>query len=379
MTPCGGSVVGTWTVASSCLALSGDMDVVFASLGCMTVPVTGSLHVTGTWIANSNGTYTDNTVTTGMISFPLAPACLSVSSTPVTCTKAASAFSALGWASATCSDASGTCTCTAMANQMGGIGVISPYAMPNGNYTTSGTGLNADSLVDYSSCTSGSMLTLTPKPTILPISGTIVLQKSGTGSGGTTGSGRYDWLGGYDWRRQGRLARQVRLAPQVRQAPQARAGPLARAAGAARAGLVARAVSLAPVAEAARAGPLAPAGRGGTGGTGATGGTTGTAGAGDGSLRYLRSGQQPLRRSAQHGARAPWLVRRRSLQGQTGVRQHDQGHQRREPRRPRRHGHARYVLYGNDVHHHDCCTTSLATATSSRPRRRTAPSAATRA
>src|SRR5205085_3353346 len=89
-TQCGGSVVGSWTVASSCLALSGDMDVVFASLGCMTVPVTGSLHVTGTWIANSDGTYTDNTVTTGMITFPLAPACLSVSSTAVPCTKVAS-------------------------------------------------------------------------------------------------------------------------------------------------------------------------------------------------------------------------------------------------------------------------------------------------
>src|SRR5580765_7364159 len=75
-TACGGSVVGTWTVTSSCLALSGDMDVMFASLGCKTVPVSGSLHVTGTWTANANGTYTDNTVTTGCITFPLAPACL---------------------------------------------------------------------------------------------------------------------------------------------------------------------------------------------------------------------------------------------------------------------------------------------------------------
>ena len=73
VTPCGGSVVGTWTVTSSCLALSGDMDVVLASLGCTTVPVTGSLHVTGTWTANSDGTYTDNTVTTGSITFPLGP------------------------------------------------------------------------------------------------------------------------------------------------------------------------------------------------------------------------------------------------------------------------------------------------------------------
>ena len=49
------------------------MDVVLASLGCTTVPVTGSLHVTGTWTANSDGTYTDNTVTTGIHHVPARP------------------------------------------------------------------------------------------------------------------------------------------------------------------------------------------------------------------------------------------------------------------------------------------------------------------
>ena len=39
----------------------------------MTVPVTGSLQVTGTWIANSDGTYTDNTVTTGIDHVPARP------------------------------------------------------------------------------------------------------------------------------------------------------------------------------------------------------------------------------------------------------------------------------------------------------------------
>src|SRR5204863_6014006 len=73
-TQCGGSVVGTWTVASSCLAVSGDMDVMFASLGCKTVPVTGSLHVTGTRIAHRDGTYTGNRVTTGPSRFPRAAA-----------------------------------------------------------------------------------------------------------------------------------------------------------------------------------------------------------------------------------------------------------------------------------------------------------------
>src|SRR4051812_10424763 len=187
VTPCGGSAVGSWTVASSCLALSGDMDVVFASLGCMTVPVTGSLHVTGTWTANTDGTYTDNTVTTGSITFPLAPACLSVSSVNVECSRAAGAIAALGWTNTTCStDSGGHCSCSASATQNAGIGVISPWAMPNGNYTTSAAGLNVDAMVDYSYCTSGSTLTLTPKPTVLPISGTVVLQNSGIGAGGTS-------------------------------------------------------------------------------------------------------------------------------------------------------------------------------------------------
>src|SRR4051794_18371431 len=63
--PCTGSVVGTWKVASSCLTMSGDMETSFLSLGCPTVPVSGSLSVTGTFVANSDGTYTDNTTTTG--------------------------------------------------------------------------------------------------------------------------------------------------------------------------------------------------------------------------------------------------------------------------------------------------------------------------
>ena len=86
------------------------------------------------------------------------------------------------------------------------------YASDSGTYTTSGSGLNTDGYVDYSYCVSGSTLTLTPKPTILPVTGTVVLQKGAggsggaggtttgaggnTGAGGATGSGgKHDWLG----------------------------------------------------------------------------------------------------------------------------------------------------------------------------------------
>ena len=52
--------------------MSGNMDVSLASLGCPTVPVNGSLQTTGTFVANADGTYSDNTTTTGSVTFPLA-------------------------------------------------------------------------------------------------------------------------------------------------------------------------------------------------------------------------------------------------------------------------------------------------------------------
>ena len=83
--------------------------------------MSGSLHVTGTWTANSDGTYVDNTVTTGSVTFPLAAACLSVSSVNVDCDKGAGAITAARLVKATCSnDSSGHCNCTATANQQGG-------------------------------------------------------------------------------------------------------------------------------------------------------------------------------------------------------------------------------------------------------------------
>jgi hypothetical protein len=190
--------VGTWDVTSSCLSLTGDMDVTLASLGCKTVPVSGSLHVTGSWTAKSDGTYVDNTVTTGSVTFPLSPACLSVSSVQISCSKGGGAIQPLGWSSATtcANDSSGQCICTAVANQTGGLGVISPWAMTSGDYTTSGSGLNADGMVDYSFCTSGSNLTVIPKQTILPISGTIVLHNTSSGSGGSNGTGGTTGSGG---------------------------------------------------------------------------------------------------------------------------------------------------------------------------------------
>ena len=203
VTPCGGGVVATWNVTSSCLTLSGSMDVFSVGMGCPTVPVSGSLHVNGLWTANADGTYTDNTTTTGSITFPLDSSCMTISSVPVTCSKAQGIFSALGWASATCTDkAGGGCNCTAIANQSGGIGSISGNASPTGGYAISGNTLTSDNtapldpnsttVLKYSYCVSGNTLTLSPQSSsVLPIAGTVTLQKNGTtaGTGGAPGTG----------------------------------------------------------------------------------------------------------------------------------------------------------------------------------------------
>ncbi len=62
---CGGSAVGTWNVESSCLELSGDMDVSLTGIGCPTVPVKGYMQTTGNLVIEANGSYTDNTTTKG--------------------------------------------------------------------------------------------------------------------------------------------------------------------------------------------------------------------------------------------------------------------------------------------------------------------------
>ncbi|MBN2574309.1 MAG: hypothetical protein JXP73_07070, partial [Deltaproteobacteria bacterium] len=86
VTPCGGDVLGTWNVTSSCLKVSGQFDPsAKVGLACTTGTVTGSLDVTGKWTAKSGGTYTDETVTKGEYLFTLPPVCKELSGTTVNC------------------------------------------------------------------------------------------------------------------------------------------------------------------------------------------------------------------------------------------------------------------------------------------------------
>jgi len=186
----GGDVVGTWTVMSSCLSVAGQMDMALFGLGCTSATVTGSLQVTGTWTANSDGTYSDDTSTTGIEHLMLPASCLQISGTTTTCDEIGRVLSGTSYASASCtSAASGGCTCSATVNQTGWMGVVSPEVSTSGKYTTSGTAVTLDSEAKYAFCVAENQLNMTPQGTS-PTAGTVVLQKSGsTGSGGAAGSG----------------------------------------------------------------------------------------------------------------------------------------------------------------------------------------------
>jgi hypothetical protein len=184
VTACSGSVVGTWNVTSSCLKISGDMDVSLGSLGCKTVPATGTVQTTGKFVANADGSYVDGTTTTGSVTFTLPPSCLTVSSVAVTCEKAGTIFPPLGWTTGACTDMNGQCNCAFTTTQHGGPGLVAPHTELQSSYTTSGNELTIDAL-KYSYCTAGDTLTVTPQTAAL--TGTVVFQREG--SGGSAGAG----------------------------------------------------------------------------------------------------------------------------------------------------------------------------------------------
>jgi len=181
VTPCGGNVVGTWTVASSCLTVGGGLDLTMLGIGCTFAPVAGSLQVSGTFTAKSDGSFVDNTTTTGSEQFTLAPSCLLVSGTTVTCDNIGVIFPAIGFASATCtSTGGGFCDCTGTVNQNGGIGLVDWNAATTGNYSTSSSVLKTTdgrSSWLYSYCASGNTLTMTPETMSPTTAGKIELQK----------------------------------------------------------------------------------------------------------------------------------------------------------------------------------------------------------
>jgi len=190
VTPCGGDVVGTWDVTSSCLTVRGDMDLSYLGLDrCESVSVTGSLDVTGTWTAGADGTYSDNTTTTGTETLELLGSCLRISGTCTTCSRIGAALTSVGYASVTCEEDPNSelssecglgCTCSATVDQAGGLGVAPMHPSASGTHTVAGGTLTITAgEQEYAYCVSASTLTVTPLSTDTTgtLTGTIVLQR----------------------------------------------------------------------------------------------------------------------------------------------------------------------------------------------------------
>ncbi len=185
VTPCGGELVGTWTVTSSCLTVTGEVNLREMAIFCTAQVVTGSLEVSGTWTANGDGTHSDNTRTTGSHNLELGEDCTwFVSSTPISCERIGEALPVLGYAEATCVDNPATdgCTCNAVIDQpgpgrdqSGGIGFApNPVMDPADSYATDDNALTIGEAT-YSYCASGTTLRLTPMSGTLE--GSIELQR----------------------------------------------------------------------------------------------------------------------------------------------------------------------------------------------------------
>jgi len=193
VTPCGGDVVGKWTAGSSCLKIDGTVDISGLGVGCKTATATGSLTVTGSWTANADGTYTDETTTSGTETLELAKECLDFSGLHIECDGLNGPLAAIGYSSMSCAPAAsgGGCTCMGVVQQTGGLGIVSVDPQKKGRYKSETNVITNDSTTKYPYCVSGNTLTLTPETTMPATTGSIVLQNSastgGSGSGGAGG------------------------------------------------------------------------------------------------------------------------------------------------------------------------------------------------
>lgn len=185
VTACGGDVAGTWMVMSSCIKVSGAIDLTGLGADCKSGEITsGTLSVTGTFTATSDGTFTDGTQTTGDEILELPQTCKTLSGTETTCKRVGGPLRSIGFDSATCVDNTTTmgCTCTATVAQMGGLGLLQPNFPMSGSYAVADNNLTlSDGSHDYAYpfCVAASTLTVS-QPTMAKTGtyvGTVVLQK----------------------------------------------------------------------------------------------------------------------------------------------------------------------------------------------------------
>ncbi|MFZ5893574.1 MAG: hypothetical protein ACOY0T_21105 [Myxococcota bacterium] len=165
---CGGDITGTWTITESCVAR------LVGTASCPGLVGDGSrVQQRGTVTYNSNGTYSANTTTTGLLRVTYPAECISSLSCLEVEQRVTTSLPA-GYESATCVDAGGNaCTCD--------FTLSSQASTDSGTYSTSGnrlTQMGAASQVSAEYCVTDKELKLTVRSTTSnDVSETFTLQR----------------------------------------------------------------------------------------------------------------------------------------------------------------------------------------------------------
>ena len=174
---CGGAIVGTWTITSSCVTEGASM----LDSQCPTATASSSnLTINGTVTYNADGTYSSTSTASGSIYVTLPPSCLTTNGVTLTCDQLNQLFQSNPTPGVTlnCTGTTG-CACTET--------IASQTGSETGTYTTTAAGLLTDtpsggtaSQTDY--CVKGTTMTQSPHAGSAMmgqnISGTITLTKS---------------------------------------------------------------------------------------------------------------------------------------------------------------------------------------------------------
>jgi hypothetical protein len=154
--PCGGNVVGSWSISSVCATVQPAM--ADASCPTATFSIT-NVSLTGTIVYNADLTYSADTTTLATENIALPTSCIVQQGVTLTCDQVSQQLSAAqGITSARCSTIATGCSCA--------VGVTVAAAV-EGTYTTSASGLltlmntNGTNQADF--CVTGNSMTLSPR------------------------------------------------------------------------------------------------------------------------------------------------------------------------------------------------------------------------
>jgi hypothetical protein len=171
--PCGGDIVGDWTITSSCLSFTGA-----SPLGDSCPDATidaGGIKLRGTMSFKADMTYTEMLTISGSMTLTFPPSCLTYNGITLTCAQLDQAVKQAqaqdpdpSIQSISCSG-SGSCRCTA---------VMAPDTNTTpGTYTTSGSTLVQDGTDSSGYCVQGSQLHLSAMDMGQGVAGSLVLKK----------------------------------------------------------------------------------------------------------------------------------------------------------------------------------------------------------